>query len=297
MTRIVLLGAGASFGSEDVSPSVPPLGDKLFDALVSRKGVAASLPEELNAKFRKNFEVGMAAFYEYSNGDVMRFQRELAHYMAEFEPGSGNAYIRLVRELDIERCILCTLNYDMLIELSALHLGIKPDYKVTPTPRSLRLLKLHGSCNFWPDMPGFTIINSTFRGGGRGDIGAPVWPLTREETIRKCNTEDSLAPAIAMYAEGKPVRVCPDYVQKQQRMWAQAVATATKICIAGARIHPPDTHIWEPISATKADVFYFGLRSDRKSFDEWKETSGKKNACFIESDFSAALPELSRIVT
>ena len=278
----------------DALPSVPPLGEGLFEALASRKGLAASLPEDLKAKFRTNFEAGMAAFYEYSDGDVMRFQRELAHYMAEFEPGPSNAYVRLIRELGIARCILCTLNYDLLIELSASRLGINTAYTTAPTRGFLRLLKPHGSCNFWPHMPGVTITNSTFKRSGRADIQAPIRPLTREETIRKCVTEDSVAPAISMYAEGKPVKISPDYVEEQQRMWGQAVAAATRIAIAGARIHPPDAHIWKPISTTKGDVFYFGLRGDRESFETWKETSKKRNAYFVETDFSAAVPEISR---
>lgn len=256
--------------------------------------MAASLPEDLKAKFRKNFEAGMAAYYEYSDGDVMRFQRELAHYMAEFEPGVDNAYVRLVRELGVARCTLCTLNYDLLIELSAARLGIKTAYTLAPTSGVLRLLKPHGSCNFWPHMPGVTIRNGIFKCSGRADIQAPVVPLPREETIRKCVIEDSVAPAIAMYAEGKPVKISPDYVENQQRMWAQAVAAAARICITGARIHPPDVHIWAPISATRGDVFYFGLRGDRESFDTWKEASKKKNAYFVEADFAAAVPEISR---
>lgn len=52
MTRVVLLGAGASSGSVDVSPSVPPLGDRLFDALASRGGLAAGLPDDSKATFQ-----------------------------------------------------------------------------------------------------------------------------------------------------------------------------------------------------------------------------------------------------
>ncbi len=294
MTRVVLLGAGASFGSVDASPSVPPLGDRLFDALASRNGLAASLPGDLKTKFRTNFETGMAAFYEYSDGDVMRFQRELAHYMAEFVPGPSNAYVRLIRELGTTRCTLCTLNYDLLIELSASHLGHNTAYTAAPSPGLLRLLKPHGSCNFWPHMPGVTIRNSTFKRSGRADIQAPIRPLSRDETITKCVTEDSVAPAIAMYAEGKPVKISPDYVEEQQRMWSQAVTAASRVCVAGARIHPPDLHIWTPLSMTKAEVFYFGLTGDRESFGTWKEASKKRNAYFVEADFSAAVSEISR---
>jgi hypothetical protein len=294
MTRVVLLGAGASYGSVDASPSVPPLGVGLFDALASRHGVAASLPDDLKATFRTDFEAGMAAYYEYSDGDVMRFQRELAHFMAEFVPGPGNAYIRLIQELGTTRCVLCTLNYDLLIEQSAAHLRYNTTYTAAHSPGSLRLLKLHGSCNFWPHIPGVTIRNSTFKRSGRADIQAPIRPLIREETIHKCVTEDSLAPAIAMYAEGKPVKISPDYVEEQQRMWGQAVTAASRVCIAGARIHPPDSHIWAPLSRTEADVFYFGLGADYESFGLWKEASKKRNAYFVEADFVTAVPHIAR---
>ena len=42
MAVIVLLGAGASFGSVGVKPCPPPLGNNLFDALVDMGGVAQS---------------------------------------------------------------------------------------------------------------------------------------------------------------------------------------------------------------------------------------------------------------
>ncbi|MDA1117440.1 MAG: hypothetical protein O2979_05440 [Proteobacteria bacterium] len=266
----------------------------MFDALASRTGLAASLPDKLKDAFRASFEAGMAAYYEYADGDVMRFQRELAHYMAEFVPGRGNAYVRLVEELGLSRCILCTLNYDLLIELSASRLGHNTAYTSAHSPGFLRLLKPHGSCNFWPHMPGITISNSTFKRSGRADIQAPIRPLSQQETINKCVTEDSVAPAIAMYAEGKPVKISPDYVEEQQRMWGQAIAEASRVCVAGAHIHPPDSHIWTPLSKTKAALFYFGLAADRESFGAWQEISKKRNAFFVEADFAAAVPGISR---
>lgn len=296
MTRVILLGAGASNGSIDASPSVPPLGNGLFDALASRNTQAATLPEHLKDLFRENFEAGMAAFYEYSNGTVMRFQRELAHYMAEFVPGPANAYIQLIKSLPSARCILSTLNYDLLIELSAAHLGYDTAYTVEHNPTCIRLLKLHGSCNFWPHMPGMTLRNVVISNCGV-DIQSQIMPLSREETLRKCLTEDSVAPSIAMYVEGKPVKVSPDYVERQKSMWSQAVSQASKICIAGARIHMPDTHIWAPLSTTKADVFYYGLQADYESFGEWKEASKKANAHFIKANFSDAVPKISRNMT
>jgi hypothetical protein len=99
---------------------------------------------------------------------------------------------------------------------------------------------------------------------------------------------------IAMYAEGKPVKISPDYVEEQQRMWAHAIATASRVCIAGTRVHSPDSHIWIPLSKSKGDLFYFGLGGDRESFGVWQEISKKRNAYFVEADFSAAVPAISQ---
>ena len=79
MTRLILVGAGASHGSLDATPMWPPMGKELFPALEALGGLAATLPEEIKEKFRSRFEEGMDAFVTYSNGNTMRFQRDLAH--------------------------------------------------------------------------------------------------------------------------------------------------------------------------------------------------------------------------
>ena len=224
----------------------------------------------------------------------MRFQRELAHYLATFTPGPGNVYLHLIRELGVNRFIFCSLNYDLMFELSAAMLGHNTAYTSEPSKGYARLLKPHGSSNFWPYMPSVTIRNSTFKRSGRADIQAPIKPLSQAETLEKCVTEDSIAPAIAMYAEGKPVKISPDYVEAQQMMWADSVGRASKICIVGARIHLPDKQIWEPLVTCSANLFYFGLESDREDFERLKEVSKKKNAYFVAADFSSAVQMISR---
>ena len=91
MSIVILMGAGASFGSGDTTPDVPPLGKDLFPQLENAGGIAAELPEDIKQIFRDNFEKGMASYYEEVRGNTMGFQRELAHYLAQFRPGPGNA--------------------------------------------------------------------------------------------------------------------------------------------------------------------------------------------------------------
>ncbi len=294
MAAVILLGAGASYGSGDVAPHCPPLGngpDGLFARLEAAGGQAADLPNELKEQFRVDFEKGMAKFYEYADGDIMRFQREMAAYLARFTPGRTNAYVKLIRTVGPRRAIYASLNYDLLFELAAGALGLNTYYNIESPPRGVRLVKLHGSSNFWPDIPPGMLSNCTFKNNGT-DIQAPIRPLNQEDSLHRCATEDSLSPAIAMYAEGKAVKISPDYVEQQQNLWKAAVGAASRIFVVGVRVHNIDVHVWGQLAAAKAPVTYFGRQSDQGLFDEWKK--GKKNAYFIEATFEECIGHIGR---
>lgn len=132
MTSVILMGAGASFGSLDAyrdgadGQSCPPLGNGelgLFACLDALGGVASTLSPELKAAFRNNFEEGMALFRERHQDNTAAFQREMAGYLGSFKPGPMNAYVKLVRAVGIRGVIYSTLNYDLLFELSACRAG------------------------------------------------------------------------------------------------------------------------------------------------------------------------------
>lgn len=296
MPALILLGAGASFGSGDVRPCRPPLGngpDGLFARLEAVGGQAATLPLDLKTLFRDNFEKGMAQFYEHADGDIMRFQREMAAYLAAFTPGEANAFIRLIRTIGPRRAIYASLNYDLLFELAAASLGLNTHYSIEPTPRGARLIKVHGSSNFWPDFPVGMIRNSTFRRNGI-DIQAPIKALSQAETLHRCRVEDSVAPAIAMYAEGKTVKVSPDYVARQQDLWKATARNASRIYVVGVRVHNADRHVWGELASTRAPVTYFGQKWDRSSYELWAADSAKKNAYFVEADFQACIAFIAK---
>lgn len=296
MTRVILFGAGASYGSIDAIPHRPPLGDKLFAALEARTGQASILPEALKAKFRERFEVGMAFFEDHVNGNVMQFQRELAHYLAEFTPDANNVYLRLIRSVGSQRVIFSSLNYDLLFELSAAALNLNTTYSSAKLAGSIRLLKIHGSSNFWPDMAGNQVHGCTFEGNDV-DIEAPVRPLNQRDTIYKCLTQDSLAPAIAMYAEGKKKKVCPEYVNAQQKQWIDAVLSAKKVVIIGTLIYVADDHIWGTLATSRADIYYYGVSdNDRTKFEEWKAKTGRKNIYFIKATFAEAVGHVAKVM-
>lgn len=289
MAVVVLLGAGASFGSVGVKPYSPPLGNGLFNDLVERGGVASTLPQYIKQLFEANFEVGMAEYFKYSNGNIMTFQRELAHYLASFEPTDSNIYLNIINELSCQRVVYSSLNYDLLFELSAAKLGLFTTYSSEYHQGGVRLLKIHGSSNFWPDIPTGMLKNCNFYNSGIADIQAPIRPLNQIDTINKCKQEDSVAPAIAMFAEGKAVRISPDYVQNQYEMWKEQVNKSSNIFVVGVRVHEIDKHIWSILGNSKAKVTYFGFDNDRAEFSQWKINNNKKNAYFYNSDFEKSV--------
>lgn len=285
MVAVVLLGAGASFGSRDVLPEPPPLGRGLFPKLELLGGVAASLSEDLKALFREDFEAGMARYFE-GGGDIAMFQRELALYLAQFRPGSENVYSRLIQELGIKRVIYCSLNYDMLFEEAAARLGFNIAYSLLPPDnKHVRLIKLHGSCNVWPAVDISVHTNIKFF-GNKNDVEAPVVALDRMQTIVRCQKDSSFAPSMAMFAVGKAVRMCPSWVATQHSFWLESLKRATTVFIVGVRVHPVDEHIWNALATCRADVVYFGVTdNDLVEFEDWKSNTKKRNVRFQKADF------------
>ncbi|EOV6248516.1 hypothetical protein ACN93M_002623 [Vibrio parahaemolyticus] len=291
MAVMIFLGAGASFGSEGKEHQTPPLGDGLFDELEKLGGEAASIPDNIKSTFKDNFETGMAEYSEYKKGNIMSFQRELASFLASFQPSPNNVYIQLIRALPRQRVIFSSLNYDMLFELSAWRLGLKTHYSTQHNQSAVRCLKIHGSSNFWPYIPAgnHLSLNSQCYGLNGSDFEAPVRPLSRAQTLHQCKTDIQLSPAIAMFAEGKQVRVCSEYVQEQYDMWLTQVKKSSKIFIVGVRVHQVDEHIWKVLGECKAKITYFGFPKDRIEFEEWKANYSKANAYFCESDFKSSI--------
>lgn len=136
--------------------------------------------------------------------------------------------------------IFSTLNYDLLFEISALAMGLK--YNVEPERGVVRLLKPLGSSNFLPDTRFITLRNVIFE-NCNGDFSGTVVPVDQQTALRYCREEDSLSRAMAMYAEGKSVKVCRRYLADQQMLWQSSALAADRILISGVRVHQPDWHI------------------------------------------------------
>jgi hypothetical protein len=210
-------------------------------------------------------------------------------FLAEFDVGPANLYHRLLKLAIPHRSkvVLATLNYDLLVELAA------DDAKVTiryaglhDSMEGVSLLKLHGSVNFLPDL-GRSTIRGVKLGRSRRIVSAPARAASKPETIRFCRTEDTLAPAVALYAAGKEVLYSEVIVQQQQEEFRREVSRAAEVCLIGVRVNPTDTHIWEPLSAARARISYVGF--EPSSFTDWARAASRTTDQVLAQSFEEAI--------
>jgi hypothetical protein len=112
--------------------------------------------------------------------------------------------------------------------------------------------------------------------------------------LLRCD-EEEFAPAIALYAEGKPVRMCPRFVERQASELTQAILSSAGVFVVGVRVWPADEHLWGPLARTPASIHYFGLNGDRDDFARWTTSVGRTTDSFIEARFPDALRQMAEL--
>lgn len=290
MAILMLFGAGASYGSEpDRTLETPPLGIGLFPKLAAQGGFTSTIPEEIAMVFKRDFEEGMALFNERMSGDLQEFHRELSLYLASFTPTADSFYIRFLRKFGRRNVVVSSLNYDMMLEEAAMQVGLGVQYQLERNYGYLRIVKPHGSLNFWPDIPYKNFRNIRIYGPNGIALSAPVKPLDRLSSMQRCVADDSFSPAISMYAKGKRVSVCPEFVKQQQLMFKGACRRASRIILVGVRVVSEDQHIWSSLAESSAQIIYFGSDQDALELNAWSEASRRKNLMFVRGFFESCL--------
>ena len=94
--------------------------------------------------------------------------------------------------------------------------------------------------------------------------------------------------------EGKPTAVCPSLLREMQAAFDKAVREAQVVLIVGVNPHIVDTHIWNCIGETEAEVVFCG---DETAYEKWKaEHRGNKSARFVGPYFAEAVGDLVAVV-
>ena len=307
MSTIFLLGAGASKGSGPCDPEPPPLGSELFAELRKDGPVASTFPDDLARTFKK-FEAGMAVLINDPNSrDLIPLLRQMGYYFARFSPKPRNHYIELVTMLKRLRArpIFVSMNYDLLLELALQKTKSDYGYKspAAISAGSICVLKIHGSCNFL-----LKTGNHRFRGtnaafdlkGLQGAIFKGPIDVTHSpaEIPRFLDDQAMLTPAMAMYAKGKRVLYCPDFIEEQKEAWIQVSKDTKRIIIIGVAVNEDDVHIWGTLADSTASLYYVGGRkSDGDTFIAWAKRKNRRNVHVMADSFKAALPKIAGLVS
>ncbi len=297
MSKVILFGAGASYGSEQSTPYCPPLGAGLFDELQKRYPDAwGTVPKEKRGLFVPNFEPGMKELWDSNWHGTSALMRAMADYFAMFRPLEGNSYSRLIEHLSSHGAIagttFSTLNYECLLEYAIRNNRLKLRYD-SPEPSSaetLSILKIHGSCNFLPasvSASAAAISYSANSIGWDGEIRIVDVPL-----VRPFVTHNAFYPAMAIFMEGKPVRSHQGAISMMQTWWKEAVLKADRIGIVGVKPNVPDDHIWGPLAESNSEVVVIG---DTTAYECWgKQYRAGKVTEVVGNRFAPSLAEFAK---
>ena len=295
MDRVVLFGAGASYGAEHVEPYCTPLGDQLYADLVRRyPRTWGTMPPALASTFSKGgFEAGMVKVAADAGSAVPPLMQDMTDYFAGFalDATGSDAYSRLLSQIQphsIKHILLSTLNYECLLEHAASLHGHRVDHCDGEVPDDvLRVWKLHGSCNFIPiDVsvsPGIMEYDQNLI------VDMPLEFVNPAEAQRWVRGTDLYA-AMCIYTVDKPIQIGTSWVTRMQEAWADAVSDAEVVIVIGTRPHDQDRHIWEPLATTKAHLYFVG---EHRSFYAWVNRTGrpKHRSTFVGRYFADVIPK------
>lgn len=242
------------------------MGAQLIGPLLPFLRIGHLIDLDLLQRFEKNFEEGMHEFWTRYPGAMQHFIRDMAYYFSRFSPEPGNHYIELVRAIKAKKhdVLLSTLNYEMLIEAAITICGNTVAYQGhgTGSTGDFTLLKLHGSCNFLPDLGGGSISGISLAVGPPAPayrsmaVAAHSRPERDMNKVRKfLQEEDVLAPEMAVYHKDKTI-LFGDYRngERWQAEWRAFLASADQLFVIGTSLVEHDTHIWDAVKTFQGTV-------------------------------------------
>jgi len=295
--RVILFGAGASFGSPAVLPVPPPLGADLYGVLAKAFPDSwGGVSDELQLKFEDHFETGMGALWDMYPAAVSslkpgapsphRLMQDMARLFMSYHlaPGAHDLYTRFLIELrnaskGKDTC-MSTLNYEHLAEQALEKVGLKP-----------QVLRPHGGCQFWPRHGGRFFGSGRAVGQGMNSVSSRIRPLPRNAIQRLLNKRgQSKYPCMAIYLEGKVTQMGQRYLWRAQDRFARRVLSANTVTLIGVRPWPPDTHIWKCIFETKATVLYVGGKNDFEVLRKWRPDD--RESVFVADRFEECIGDL-----
>ena len=308
---VILFGAGASYGAgaDYVLPEVPPLGEKLYNALATQYPNEWGSGSQLGRwadKFRHDFEQTMfdEVLPRVPSLSLLEWHRPVAAFFARYRlDGSGHdMYSRLLAELKTKgllgRLTLGSLNYECLLEQAVIKLGLAIDYMLDDDhpAESIPLAKIHGSSNFVTEDL-FSWRPYLTNAGSSTESPFTVLPVhgLEDSLQRKFSTyEPAYFPVLGMYSQHKPSIVASVKLSRLRNILKQRIVDANVLVLIGLRPSSDrDPHLWKPVARSRASKIGYVGGTDH--YEILKQLQGKAVhlAETFEAGFTAVLSTLS----
>lgn len=297
---LLLFGAGASYGAGGIIPETPPLGPDLYSRLVTSfpntwgRLHAETPSNEIHTMFsNESFEKGMELLRN-RHSDYLYYWNEAAIYFSRFkiDDASKNAYCRLIdrwyAHIQSKGIVLSTLNYECLIDQAiARH---NPQITYWGADAGIRLLKVHGSCNFLPaiDLQGTTKLLLPWPAKSYVPI-QPCGELERiEESISAHNVRGGIPVAMHLYTEDKDAIGGGKELELVLKEFHECIRAARLAIVVGVRPNPDDRHIWDYLGTMAGKLRIVGKQAD---CEEWQaKYRPGESSIWLASKFADALP-------
>lgn len=269
--KVVLFGAGASYGSGQVEPRVPPLGNELFEVLCRLYPISwGQIPEKFKTLFNNNFEEGMAEVIDKGYATVGNLMQSMGIFFSYFHltEDCDNLYIDFLEQLKskgiCEDVLISTINYECLIEKAANLVGLRISYFNSSNNNELSLWKIHGSCNF--KLIGIEATRGVIINSQHVSFDGNIQALNPGDVKKEFEGNTAFHPSMCLFAKDKPITIAPSIISGKQEEWSTIAEEAEVICIIGVRPNTEDSHIWDAISECKGKFLFIGNLDDYNSY-------------------------------
>jgi len=285
MPDLILMGAGASYGSENDTTLVPPLAVDLFDALLKfEPKLWSHVTEEVAAEFRLNFEQGVLAQYTQSRVLLSHLQRSMAGFFFRYGPSSANLYLKLANRIKKTGWAgsVATLNYERLLQFAMIRAGLNIVCGPNLTPNSTEICFPHGCCNlFCESVRGAAgmVAMDPFSVSTRGPIIALDEPRSFWHRLRT----DAFPPVMSYFEPAKMTTSGANFIEQQRGRLQDLIVGADYIAIIGVTVREQDNHIWDSLAATKARIYYCSGVASQPQYFDWQKRK-RPNSGDIVSD-------------
>ncbi len=288
MNTLILFGAGASFGSEPFG--MPPLGTELFDSLRQFNPDGwGRIGEPYASAFRADFENGMVSLSNSNQFALPVLQRAMAAFFFRYLPTTKNLYFELAKRIRTKSWLgaLATLNYERLLEISLMNVGIQPIVNMgSASAGRIEYCLPHGCCHlFCESVQG--MASAVSFSGMNVTTNGPVVAVSNPDQFWSRINNDAFPPVMSYFEPQKRTTSGANLISEQRRRWDQLCASATTIAIIGVHPRSHDSHIWAPLHSSKAQIVYCGGAAGAAAFEEWRTSSGRSVSDKIFSGYFA----------